>query len=222
MSALFTHAVRWGLYDRNPISVVRQSAKRESVPDVPTADEIRSLISELKEPYGTLVFFVATTRLRASELLALQWQDVDFDAQQIRRSRGIVHQKITTMKTEALRKPLPLTAELAHALANWRGMCAYNQQHDWGFASIDKKGTQPPRPENVLRRHVRPAAHRAGFQKRIGFHTFRHSFATIVRSNQEDVKTAQELLRRANSRVTFGDLYTSDPAKMAAQEKLAA
>src|SRR5262249_13863484 len=79
--------------------------------------------------------------------------------------------------------------------ANWREQCAYNQPHDWVFASIDKKGTQPLWPENVLRRHVRQAAERAGIQKRIGFHTFRHSFATILRSNQEDVKTAQELLR---------------------------
>ena len=222
MSTLFSHAMRWELYDRNPITLVRQSAKRESVPDVLTAEEIRSLLSELQDPYRTMVFLVATTALRASELLALQWQDIDFDAGQIRLSRGIVHQKITAMKTEASRKPLPLTAELALVLANWRAKCAYNQSHDWVFASLDKKGTQPLWPENVLRRHVRPAAMRAGISKRIGFHTFRHSFATIMRSNREDIKTAQELLRHANSKVTM-DTYTQafDPAKIAAQERLA-
>jgi len=222
MSALFSHAMRWELYDRNPITLVRQSAKREKVPDVLKAEEIRSLLSELQEPYRTMVFLVATTALRASELLALQWQDVDFDAGQIRLSRGIVHQKITAMKTEASRKPLPLTTEWALVLANWRAKCAYNQSHDWVFASLAKKGTQPLWPENVLRRHVRPAAMRAGITKRIGFHTFRHSFATILRSNREDIKTAQELLRHANSKVTM-DTYTQafDPAKIAAQERLA-
>ena len=152
----------------------------------------------------------------------MQWQDVDFDAGQICLSRGIVHQKITAMKTEASRKPLPLTTELALVLANWRGLCAYNQPQDWVFASLNKKGTQPLWPENVLRRHVRPAAVRARIQKQIGFHTFRHSFATILRSNREDIKTAQELLRHANSKVTM-DTYTQafDPAKIAAQERLA-
>jgi integrase len=222
MSALFSHAMRWELYDRNPITLVRQSAKRESLPDVLTAEEIRSLLSELKEPYRTLVFLAATTGLRASELLALQWQDVDFDAGQIRLSRGIVDQKITTMKTEASRKSLPLTTELALVLANWRAKCTYNQSHDWVFASLDKKGTQPLWPENILRRHVRPAVERAGITKQVGFHTFRHSFATILTSNKEDVKTAQELLRHANSRITM-DIYTQaiNSTKVAAQEKLA-
>ena len=66
------------------------------------------------------------------------------------------------------------------------------------------------------------AAQRAGITKRIGFHTFRHSFATILRSNREDIKTAQELLRHANGKVTM-DTYTQafDPAKIAAQERLA-
>ena len=84
------------------------------------------------------------------------------------------------------------------------------------------RATRPIEPEDILRRHVRPAAERAGITKRIGFHTFRHSFATLLRSNREDVKTAQELLRHANSKITM-DIYTQafDPAKIAAQERLA-
>jgi hypothetical protein len=41
----------------------------------------------------------------------------------------------------------------------------------------------------------------------IGWHTFRHSLATNLRSMGADVKVAQELLRHANSRITM-DLYT--------------
>ena len=43
--------------------------------------------------------------------------------------------------------------------------------------------------------------------KKIGWHTFRHSLATNLRSLGVDVKVAQELLRHANSRTTM-DLYT--------------
>ena len=48
MSVLFNHARRYDLYDRNPIQWVRQSAKRRSVPDVLTSDEVRQLLAALE------------------------------------------------------------------------------------------------------------------------------------------------------------------------------
>jgi len=103
MHALFNHAMRWEFFDRNPITLVRQSAKRERVPDVLTTEEIGKLLSELKDPWCTGVYLAVTTGLRVSELLALKWADVDFAAGEIRLSRGIVRQQIGEMKTEASR-----------------------------------------------------------------------------------------------------------------------
>ena len=55
---------------------------------------------------------------------------------------------------------------------------------------------------------IRPALERAGITgKVIGWHSFRHSLATNLRSLGVDVKVAQELLRHANSRTAM-DLYT--------------
>jgi site-specific recombinase XerD len=60
----------------------------------------------------------------------------------------------------------------------------------------------------VLKKFIRPALVRANITgKRIGWHRFRHSLATNLRSSGVDVKVAQELLRHANSRTTM-DLYT--------------
>ena len=221
MSAVFNHALRYEWTHRNPITLVRQSSKRQRIPEVLTAEQIRALLAELQEPYRTIVFFAAVTGMRASELLALKWEDVRFESGEIALSRSVVRQHIGTMKTEASRKPLPLDAGLADVLRSWRGMCAYNQPGDWLFASPDMSGAQPYWPENILRRYIRPAAARAGIQKHIGFHTLRHSFATILRANREDVKTAQELLRHANSRITL-DTYTQavNPTKMEAQRKV--
>jgi hypothetical protein len=42
--------------------------------------------------------------------------------------------------------------------------------------------------------------------KTVGFHTFRHTYTTLLTQNNEDVKVVQELLRHANSRITL-DLY---------------
>jgi site-specific recombinase XerD len=65
---------------------------------------------------------------------------------------------------------------------------------DWVFASPAKKGKQPHWPDNLMKRYVKPVALKAGINKNIGWHTFRHSFGTLLKANGEDVKTVQELL----------------------------
>jgi integrase len=60
-----------------------------------------------------------------------------------------------------------------------------------------------------------------GIQKRIGWHTFRRTYSSILKDNGEDVKVAQELLRHASTKVTL-DVYAQalTPAKRAAQRKV--
>ena len=58
----------------------------------------------------------------------------------------------------------------------------------------------------ILRRHIRPALQRLGVTKNIGWHSFRHGLSNLLRQNGVDIKTAQELLRHANSRITL-DIY---------------
>lgn len=195
MSALFRHAMRNEWIDKNPISLVRQSAKREQAPEILDVQEIQSLLSELQEPYRTMVFLAAATGLRVSELLALKWSDINFESLEISLNRAVVHQVIGNLKTEASRKPIPVAPELAESLLSLRLRSAYNQPEDWVFASPETGGKQPFWPENLLRRHIRPAAKRVGIGKRIGWHTFRHSYATLLKANGEDVKTVQESLR---------------------------
>jgi|SRR4051794_9811038 integrase len=49
-------------------------------------------------------------------------------------------------------------------------------------------------------------ADKIGLKKRIGWHTFRHTFGTILNANGENPKVIQELLRHANLKVTM-DTY---------------
>jgi integrase len=62
-----------------------------------------------------------------------------------------------------------------------------------------------------------------GIKKRVGWHTFRRTYATLLKANGEDVKVVQELLRHGSSRVTL-DIYAQAqmPAKRAAQQKIVA
>ena len=120
MSAIFTHAMRYEWLNRNPITLVRQSAKRERLPDVLTALEIGALLVELPDPCRTAVLLAACTGLRVSELMALKWTDIHFDAGEIRPARAIVDQVVGNLKTEASGKALPMDAALAGALIDWR------------------------------------------------------------------------------------------------------
>ena len=212
MSALYHHAMRYEWTDANPIKLVRQSAKRERTPDVLELDELRLLLGKLELRERTLVLLDAATGLRASELLALRWEDVDFKTLEVRVTRSIWHQVVGECKTEASAKPVPLDSYMAEDLLRWRRMTPYPMPGDWVFASPAMKGKQPYWPDNLMRRYIRPAARLAGIHKQIGWHTFRHTFGTLLKANGEDVKTVQELLRHANSRITL-EVYTQAVTK---------
>jgi integrase len=221
MSALFTHAMRYEWIDRNPIKLVRQSAKRERIPDVLELHELQLLLSKLSVRERTLALLDAGTGLRVSELLALRWRDVDFNNLELQVTRSIWHQIVGDCKTEASAKPVPLDSYMADDLRRWQRQSAYATDDDYIFASETMKGKQPYWPDNLMKRHILPVARANGINKRIGWHTFRHSFGTLLKANGEDVKTVQELLRHANSRITL-EVYTQAVTsnKRAAQSKV--
>ena len=74
MSVLFNHAIRyeWLEQGKNPILLVRQSAKRQKIPEYLEAGELRLLLSHLDGCFRVMLFLEVATGLRRSELLALK------------------------------------------------------------------------------------------------------------------------------------------------------
>ena len=153
--------------------------------------------------------------------MGLKWSDINFSAGELHLTRAIVHQHVGEMKTEASQKPVPMDSVLATALHDWRNQTPYRHPEDWVFGTPWMKGRQPYWPETPLKCFVRPAAKRLGITKNIGWHTFRRTFATLLKGSAEDLKTVQELMRHANSRLTL-DVYAQalTPAKRAAHQKV--
>jgi integrase len=122
-----------------------------------------------------------------------------------------LHYLFATMSTNARNRASISKAEVA----------GYPMPDDYVFASETMRGKQPYWPDNLMKRHIRPVAKANGIHKNIGWHTFRHTFGTLLKANGEDVKTVQELLRHANSRITL-DTYTQavSSTKRAAQSKV--
>jgi integrase len=137
------HGIRHEICDRNPIQLVRQSAKRKTVPVILSASEVQKLIAVLGIRERTLVFLAFGTGLRMSELFGLKWRDIDFQKNDISVTRSIVFQVVGDCKTEASQKPVPLDSHLAEALKVWRDHTKYSQADDWVFASPAARGRRP-------------------------------------------------------------------------------
>jgi integrase len=223
LSVLFQHAMRYEWMTANPIRLVRQSAVPQQEEIVLAPVEVAALLEELRDPFRTLILLVSVTGLRRGELFGLKWEDVAFNEAEIRVVRSVVDQVEGPPKTLASRRPIPMPSELTSALANWRKQTSHSKPEDWVFASPLALGKKPYRPDAVLKRHVFPAAERAGITKRIGWHSFRRTLATLLQSSGASVKTTQELLRHASPGVTMGiyaKAVTAD--KRQAQDTIAA
>jgi integrase len=218
MSVLFNHACRYEFFDRNPIRLVRQSAKRRSPPVVLTPEEIKALLEGLKIRERTLVFIAASTGIRQSELFALKWSDIDLSAGTMYVARSIVHGFVGPCKTESSQKPVPLHPLVCDALVKWRLQSSYRKPGDWVFASSHTEGKLPYWGQSILHKYLRPAARELGIEKRFGWHTFRHTYSTLLRSVGTEFKVMQELLRHSTIRSTL-DVYTQavTSAKQSAQ-----
>jgi integrase len=165
---IYEHARRWELTDRNPIDLVRQRGGRRCIPRVLTPVETRLLLAQLAEPYHTMVMVAACLGLRASEIMGLQWRDFNWEDLTVLIRRGVVNGRVGDTKTEASQEPLPIDPRLARSLEKLWKRSLYKSPQDWVFSN---RTGRPRAQQDILRRHLRSAALRAGVGK-IGWHTF--------------------------------------------------
>jgi integrase len=142
MSVLFNHAIRYEWFDqgRNPITFVRQSALRKVTPALLEPREIQSLLLALDQPFRLMVLLDVTTGLRRSELFALKWSDIDFWNLVIEVRRSICEGVVGNCKTEASRRSIPLSLDVAADLWLWKENTNFAADDDWVFASPRFKG----------------------------------------------------------------------------------
>jgi len=151
-------------------------------------------------------------------LFGLKWRDVNFKRGELSVIRSIVFGVVGRCKTESSQKPVPVHPLLGEALLTWRKTCRFTGVDDWIFASRLHKGRRPYWGASILRNYVRPVAEALHIHKSIGWHTFRHTYSTLLRSVGAEFKVMQELMRHSTLRTTM-DVYTQAvaPAKHAAQ-----
>ena len=232
MSSIFNHAIRWELTDRNPItgptkrSGVRVSAKRERTPEILEIQEMQLLLVALGIRERAMLFLDMPSGLRRGELAGLKWEDFDFKKLHVSVTRSLVDQHVGPVKTETSRKLMPIDEFVARELLAWHAVTPYKKPSDYVWATNAnragaRRGKQPVWLSTVMRDYIQPMARKLGIQKKMSWHTFRHTFSSVLKGNGEDVKVVQELLRHSTSRMTL-DTYTQalGPDKRAAQSKV--
>jgi integrase len=160
MSAIFNHAMRYEWVEKNPIKLVRQSAKRERIPDVLELEELQLLLSKLGPRERTLVLLDAATGLRVSELLSLKWEDIDFENLGVRVIRSIWHQVVGDCKTETSARPVPLDSYMAEALP-LAARQSIRHANRLGFCQSDHEG-EAALLAGQLDEAVHPACRKSG------------------------------------------------------------
>ncbi len=111
--------------------------------------------------------------------------------------------KVCETKTEASRKPMPIDPLLTEALLKFRRGARYVCPEDYIFTGNNGK----PRWHGIMQSdYIIPAAARAGIGK-VGWHTFRHTFSSILHQSGTNMAVQKELLRHADIQTTM-NVYT--------------
>jgi len=223
MHLLFKCAERWGLIEmgKNPIALVRVKGctKRQKKPRVLTREEFWKLLPLLKEPYRTMVIVAQCLGLRVSEITGLKWGDFDFDNATLLVQPGVVHGRVDTVKTEYSNDEVPLDTGLASALLEWRDQSPFKGEEDWVFAN--PRTGKPYHQEEILKKHIKPAAKAAGIGEDIGWHTFRHTYRSWLGATGARLDVQRELMRHASIATTLRYGHAMPEGKRKANRKVA-
>jgi integrase len=209
MRIVFNCAMRWELlsYQANPMGFVRvrDVSKRVREPVVLTVEQFHQVLKHIPEPYRTMCIIGACLGLRISEVLGLQWRDFDWEKRHVQIRRSWVYGKVGEPKTETSKRPMPVDPALETLLLQHRQRIpSWLQGSAWVFPS--KRTEMPSHPWSAQRRWLLRAGHEVGVG-RLGWHSFRHTYSTLLNEYGTDVKVQQELLRHADIRTTM-NIYT--------------
>lgn len=117
--------------------------------------------------------------------------------------------KVDDVKTRYSKKQVPLDASLVTLLLSYR---VKYECCEWMSANPATK--RPWWAHHLQQERIAPAGVKAKLGTGIGWHTFRHTYSSMLRHLGVDVKVQQELLRHADIRTTMNTYTQAMPTAL--------
>jgi integrase len=236
MSSILGSAVKYGFLVKNPAEGVHLApAKRGTRRHKPfiRPEQFAALIELIQEPYVTMVSVAVYTGLRVSELIALRWSDIH--EQSITIDERYCRGDWAAPKSDASNTTIPVNRKIIERIQRLRTMMvevkagrATRQYRavksdgpdDLVFQSV--QDGRPMRDNNILTRHIKPAARKLGIGW-VNWLVLRRSYATWLRMVGTDPRDRQSLMRHSRF-TTTAEVYEQDlpESQLRAVEKLSA
>jgi integrase len=221
LRVILNHAVEDELIIRNPAEKLGRFTKTEKAKAeaaAMTKDEAAKLLEAVKElapDYYPLFLVALRCGLRRGELVALQWGDIQFGANEndsnrfIVVQRNYVHQNFTTPKSKKSRR-VDMSKQLRRVLLEVRDaqlLKAYlkgKQDISEDFVFPSQAGTVLD-PDNLVHYYFQPALTRPGPRK-FRFHDLRHTFGSLLIQDGASLAYVKEQMGHSTIQVT-ADVY---------------
>lgn len=143
-----------------------------------------------------MVIVAMCTGMRVSEVLALRWEHIDFEAGAMLVQQGVVDGRIGKVKTEASNDFIPLDPGFARILLDWK------RDHSKGFV-FPSHITGGCYYAGVIQQQIlKPTGEKIGLQN-IGWHVFRHTYRSLLDQTGAPVAVQQKLMRHSNVATTM-------------------
>jgi integrase len=220
LNRVLAAAVDDELLARNPMSRIEPPRVETKPMRFLTHAEVARLADSIDQRYGPLVLLAAYGGLRAGELFALRWENVDLDhlcvrvVEQVQHVSG--HLLVSAPKTDAGRRQVPIPAFVADELAARRTDEDRDESAGLLFAA---PGGGYLRDSNFRRRAWAPAVKRAGLAP-LRLHDLRHTCASLAIAAGADIKVLQRMLGHSSAALTldrYGHLMPGQAEAVAAR-----